>query len=253
MISRARPLLGTFVSIRTDGDERAVKAAFAAIEKVHRLMNVHSSEGDLARINRDAHRRPVCVHPWTYQVLAIARRISDASRGAFDVTLGRHGACYTDVELQDRNRVRLRRAARVDLSGIAKGFAVDRAVEALRRHNARHGSVNAGGDLRVFGDEIQELRVRLPDAPQLTLPLPPLREGAIATSGNYFGALLTDPRRRREIAVRGSITVGAPSCAVADALTKAVAAAVPGWKLLEQFNAVAFLVDRHGSLYTARR
>ena len=56
MISRARPLLGTFVSIRTDGDERAVNAAFAAIEKVHRLMNVHSSEGDLARINRLAAR-----------------------------------------------------------------------------------------------------------------------------------------------------------------------------------------------------
>ena len=75
MIARARPLLGTFVSIRTDGDERAMNAAFSAIEKVHRLMNVHSGEGDLARINRDAHRRPVRVHPWTYRVLAIARRI----------------------------------------------------------------------------------------------------------------------------------------------------------------------------------
>lgn len=252
MIARARPLLGTFVSIRTDGNERAVKSAFSAIEKVHQLMNVHSSEGDLARINRDAHRAPVRVHPWTYQVLAIARRISDASRGAFDVTLGWHGACHADVELQDGDRVRLRRAARVDLSGVAKGFAVDVAVEALRRHKARHGSVNAGGDLRVFGDRVQALRVRLPHAPELTLPLLSLREGAIATSGSYFGSILTDPRARRKTAVEGSITVSAPSCAVADALAKAVAVAGPKRELLKQFNAVAFLVDRHGTLYTAR-
>jgi len=252
MISRARPLLGTFVCIRTDGDERAVKAAFSAIEKVHRLMNVHSSEGDLARINRDAHRRPIRVHPWTYRVLAIARRISDASAGAFDVTLGRHGACHTDVDLQDANRVRLRRAARLDLSGIAKGFAVDRAVEALRRHNARQGSVNAGGDLRVFGEKMQELHVRVPHAPQLTLPLPSTREGAFATSGNYFGSSLTDPRTRSESRGEESITVGAPSCVVADALTKVVAATGPRRELLRQFNAVAFLVDRNGTLYAAR-
>lgn len=252
MISRARPLLGTFVSIRTDGDERAVKAAFRAIETVHRLMNAHSDAGDLARINRGAHYRPIRVHPWTYQVLATARRISDASDGAFDVTLGRHGARYTDIDLTIANSVRLRRAACLDLSGIAKGFAIDSAVEALRRHNARQGSVNAGGDLRVFGDQVQDLRVRMPHAPRLTLPLPPTREGAFATSGNYFGSTLTDPRARRKTGVEESITVGAPSCVVADALTKAVAIAGPKPELLRQFNAVAFLVDRNGTLYAAR-
>jgi thiamine biosynthesis lipoprotein len=252
MISRARPLLGTFVCIRTDGDEPAIRAAFRAIETVQRLMNVHSGESDLARINRGAHRRAICVHPWTYQVLAIARRISDASGGAFDVTLGRHGARHTDVDLQDANRVRLRRTARLDLSGIAKGFAVDKAVEALRRHHARQGSVNAGGDLRVFGDEVQDLRVRVPHAPHLTLPLPSTREGAFATSGNYFGSTLRDPRTGSETGVEESITVGAPSCVVADALTKVVAAAGPKRGLLRHFNAVAFLVDRNGTLYAAR-
>lgn len=252
MISRARPLLGTFVSIRTDAGEDAVKAAFSAIEQVHRLMNVHASEGDLARINRHAHRRPVRVHPWTYRVLALARKISEASAGAFDVTLGENGACHADVELQDGSRVRLRRAARLDLSGIAKGFAVDKAVERLRRYKARYGSVNAGGDLRVFGDELQDLRVRVPQAPHLALPLARTREGAFATSGNYFGSTLTDPRARRETGVEESITVSARSCAVADALTKAVAAAGPKQELLGQFNAVAFLVDRNGTLYSAR-
>jgi thiamine biosynthesis lipoprotein len=252
MISRARPILGTFVSIRANADERAMEAAFSAIEQVHRLMNVHSCEGDLARINRSAHRRAVRVHPWTRRVLAVARRISDASEGAFDVTLGREGASYSDIDLLDGNRVRLRRAARVDLSGIAKGFAVDRAVEALRRRNVRSGSVNAGGDLRVFGDDLQDLRVRLPHAPQLTVPLPPARNGAFATSGGYFGSTLAEPRRGRETSIEGSITIGAPSCVVADALTKAVAAVGPKPELLKHFNAVAFLVDANGTLYAPR-
>ncbi len=252
MISRARPLLGTIVSIRADADEGAVKAAFDAIEQVHFLMNVHSSEGDLASINRDARRRPVLVHPWTMEVLATARQISDASGGAFDVTMARQGACHTDVELQYGSKVRLRKPARLDLSGIAKGFAVDKAVAALRERGVRSGSVNAGGDIRVFGDKLQNLRVRVPDNPTLTLPLPPAREGAFATSGEYFGAILTDPRSHREIGMVGSITVAAPSCAVADALTKAIAAAGPEPGLLRHFNARAFLVHRKGTLYAAR-
>jgi len=252
MISRARPILGTFVSIRAEADERAVAAAFSAIEQVHQLMNVHSSEGDLARINRCAHRRAVRVHPWTCRVLAIARRISEASAGAFDVTLGRHSASYSDIELLDGNRVRLRRAARLDLGGIAKGFAVDKAVEALHRHKAWSGSVNAGGDLRVFGPNLQDLRVRVPRAPQLTISLPPAREGAFATSAGYFGSTLADPRSGCEAGIEGSLTIGAPSCVVADALTKAVAAAGPKPELLRRFDAAAFLVDTNGTLYAAR-
>jgi thiamine biosynthesis lipoprotein len=252
MISRARPLLGTLVSIRADAGEAAVKAAFSAIEQVHALMNVHSSEGDLARINRSAHRRAVRVHPWTRQVLAIARRVSEASAGAFDVTLGRHGACFTDIELLEADRVRLRRAARVDLSGIAKGFAVDKAVEALRRHKVRSGSVNAGGDLRVFGEKPQHLRVRMPGAPQLTIPLPAAPEAAFATSGGYFGSTRTEPRGGGESRIEGSITIRARSCVVADALTKAVVAADPKPELLRQFDAVAFLLATNGTLYAAR-
>ena len=58
MIARARPLLGTLVSIRADGGERHLDAAFRAVGRVHRLMNFHSAEGDVARVNRSAGRRP---------------------------------------------------------------------------------------------------------------------------------------------------------------------------------------------------
>ena len=252
MISRARPLLGTIVSIRASAEERALVRAFGAIERVHALMSAHSERGDVARINREAHRRPVRVHPWTMEVLRCAHAVSDASRGAFDVTLGRLGASWEDVLLLPDRRVRLRRPAMLDLGGVAKGFAVDLAVRTLRRLRARAGSVNAGGDLRVFGDAEQMIRLRLPGAAAAAAPLFAMREGSCATSGSYFGSRQVDARDGSELCSDYSITVCASSCMLADALTKAVAAIGPQPGLLQRFGAHAYLVDRSGMLYAAR-
>ena len=82
MIARARPLLGTMVSIRAQSDEAGMQAAFDAVERVHTLMSPQSEHGDLARLHREAHRRPVRVHPWTFRVLRCARAISHASARA---------------------------------------------------------------------------------------------------------------------------------------------------------------------------
>src|SRR5258706_75193 len=133
MNCRAGPFLGMFVSIRTDGDDGAVDAAFAAIERVHRLMSPQDPDSDLSRINRRAQRRPVEVHPWTYAVLRSAQAMSRASAGIFDITEGRYGARHEDVELIEGRRGRLRSRARLDLGGIAKGFPGDRGVQALTR------------------------------------------------------------------------------------------------------------------------
>ena len=252
MKNRARPLLGTIVAIRADATHAAIDAAFKAIERVHFLMNAHSSAGDIAAINRTACRRPVPVHAWTFRVLAAALRISRASAGAFDPTLGR-GATHEDIVLLPGRRVRLRRRARLDLGGIAKGFAVDRAVEALRRHGARAGCVNAGGDLRLFGRAPQVVRVRLPSEPSASVVLATARERAFATSAAYFGGMHIDARRGRRLRLQSSITVSAPSCMVADALTKAVAAAGPMPDLLARFRAQAYLVDGQGAIHAPRR
>ncbi|HEX2565268.1 MAG TPA: FAD:protein FMN transferase [Burkholderiales bacterium] len=251
MITRARALLGTLVSIRTDGDENAVSGALALVEQVQRLMSAHSDDSDLARINRLAHARAVSVHPWTFRVLRTAQAVSCASGGAFDAALG-HGASWRDVELLQGGKVRLARRARLDLGGIAKGFAVDLAVAALQRRGASQGSVNAGGDLAVFGKRPQLVRVRVPGDPRLAVPLARTCARAFATSGSYFNDELVDGRDRRRLRMTHSITVSARSCMVADALTKAVAALGPQRALLERFAAHAYLVDRHGTLHTPR-
>ena len=252
MISRARPLLGTLVSIRAQAEESAVVRAFAAIERVHSLMSLQSAHGDLCRINAEAHRRAVRVHPWTLRVLRGAAAISRASRGAFDITLGRLGAAHDEVMLLPDGRVRLRRRASLDLGGIAKGFAVDLAVAVLRRNGARAGSVNAGGDLRVFGAAEQSVRVRLPGDCALAAPLLALRDASCATSGSYFGSRQVDARRRRTLCSGYSVTVRAPTCMVADALTKAVAALGPQPALLRRFGAQAYLVDAAGTVHAPR-
>ena len=201
---RARPLLGTVVEIAATGSTfvgavMAVEVAFAAVQDVHRLMSFHELESDVSRINVARAGETVVVNPHTHRVLRFARKLSAASSGVFDVTVGdtlvRHGflpapdaedsrpreATWRDLELPEGNGVRWRRAGRIDLGGIAKGYAVDMAVENLQSCGATSGVVNAGGDLRVFG-EPQPVHVRLPDAPGMLVALGLFADCALATS-----------------------------------------------------------------------
>lgn len=230
MLSRCRPLLGTFVEISADRDD-AVEAAFAAVERVHRLMSAHQPDSDVSRINRRAHEAPVIVDPWTIAVLERAQFWSRHSDGAFDVVragklavdagyLPRHAdqphpsACHwAELEI-DGNAAQLARAGCVDLGGIAKGFAVDKAVEALRSAGAEYGLVNAGGDLAGFGHEwpatIVEPTARRPVA-EVTV-----EDDAIATSAVDGASSHLPGRDDRYV----SATVRAPTCIDADALAK---------------------------------
>ena len=144
-----------------------IDAAFEAVASVHRLMSFHEPDSDVSRLNRLASVHPVSVDPWTYEVLRIAVELHFRSRGAFDITIAPDlqalgllpglGEGSRDVpEARSANQVELlgdkmvRFAGpgiRIDLGGIAKGFAVDRALDALRGFGIVNGLVNAGGDL----------------------------------------------------------------------------------------------------------
>src|SRR5262245_63421635 len=99
-IRRARPLLGTFVEITARGEdpwhlERAVEAAFDAIERVHRLMSYQAPDSDVSRLNRADGGAPIAIHPWTYAVLRASLELRVQSIGLFDIAvapaLERHG------------------------------------------------------------------------------------------------------------------------------------------------------------------
>lgn len=251
MIRRARALLGTIVAISCDADESALDRAFATIERVHGLMNFHSDAGDVARLNAAPPRTAISVDRWTYRVLRFASSMARASAGAFDIATPDASGTHRDVDLLGANRVMFRRRTRLDLGGVAKGFAVDRAVAALRRAGALRGCVNAGGDLRRFGPQHEPVRVRLPGAPARSLSLPPSRGEAFATSAGYFGGSIHDRLAARRLRLESSITVCAPTCMAADALTKVVAIRGPDPELLRRFRAKAFAVDWQGRLYAA--
>lgn len=250
MIRRARPLLGTVVTIGTDGPMAAVDAAFAVAERVHLLMSAQRAESDIGRINRQADHAPVAVDPWTFSVLERALQISAQTAGTFDIVVPGSGARYTDLVLQN-GRVSLRRPARIDVSGIAKGFAVDAAVEALQAAGAPAGCVNAGGDLRLFGDWPDAVHVRSPADLATAVRLPATAQRAFATSSGYYGSRLDDPRTGQTVKLAWSVTVAASTCLVADALTKAVALLGPVRALLDAFRATAFAVDADGKLHAA--
>lgn len=244
VIRRARPLLGTFVEITAWGLEEtalrsAIDRAFHTIERLQSRLSVHDAASEVSRLNREANARPVRVSGDTWRVLRAAVRLSRQSGGAFDVTATRARAsrrhCFLagsfhDIKFLAARRVRFARPLRIDLGGIAKGYCVDRAVAELRRCGARAGLVNAGGDLRVFGERTFALHLRHPADPSQLVPWNRIRDAAVATSASYAtgrrrcAGFVVDGRSGVRIGPGISVTVRASSALVADALTKVIAA-----------------------------
>jgi FAD:protein FMN transferase len=245
-LRRARPLLGTIVDLSGNG---TLDRGFAAIAKVHRLMSVHDPASDISRLNREAFAKPVRVHAWTWRVLKAAQEFAQESDGIFDITVAHRLGDWRDIVPEGNHQVRFRRPVTVDLGGIAKGFAVDRAVEALRRAGVSSGIVNAGGDARVFGPKSRAIHLRNPVEPTLVSGTLRARNRAFATSATYFARhALIDGQSRRAMTDLISVTVAAADCMTADALTKIVFVlrekAAP---LLARHGADALLLERDGS------
>jgi len=273
-VERARPLLGTVVAVRVEGAsgwiDGAVERAFDAIADVQRRMSFHDPDSELSRLNRAAVHAPQVVSAPTWRVLRAALALARASDGRFDPTIGGRlvawrqlpapdstdvdpATTWRDVELGRERSVHFRKPLWLDLGGIAKGYAVDRAVAVLRAAGMRGGVVNAGGDLRAFGDALEVVHVREPNDPARSRPLLHLRDGAVATSAGYFStrdgrSALVDTRRDGSLGHDVSVTVCAPRALWADALTKVVladaAAAVP---LLQRLHAQAALLGGAGA------
>ena len=281
MMQRAQPWLGTLIGISLpaplpgqDGQaSAAIDAAFAAVALVHRHMSFHDPASDVAIINRLLPYQSAMVHPETAAVLRCALLLEDASNGLFNIACGdllaawgylpagenfafgqqRSEPLSRHIITIDANGCVTRlRPGLIDLGGIAKGHAVDLAVAALRTAGVTTACVNAGGDLRAFGVCDFPVVVRNPRAPTrvgLTLQL---RDQALATSACYFSTRRVDGITRSALIngidgmpVTGqrSASVQAPTCMLADGLTKVViATGDTSHSLLARFSATALLL-----------
>lgn len=267
LVRRRIPVMGTVAEIAIPTrNERwahvAIDAAFAELRRIDHTMSRFRSDSDVGRLN-EAGGAWTPVSTDTGEVLSRAIRWAERSRGRFDPCLG--GASelwdvahrsippgrdrwvgYAGAELWRTldvegtaagARARLDAPmARVDLGGIAKGFGVDRAVDALRGFGVTDGLVNVGGDLVALGADASGdpwvVGVRSPDDPGRMVATLRASDAAIATSGDYLRFFehegrryhhLLDPvtGRPRRTATR-SLTVRAPLCVDADAAATAL-------------------------------
>lgn len=272
-IARARPWLGTIVVLRVGGLSEArardaIETAFAEIGAGHRCMSFHEHGSDLSRLHRAA-GAAIAVDRRTYEVLERAIAIAAESDGLFDPSIGSRlvewnllprpiggidpdpRATWRDIELLGDSRVRLRRQLWIDLGGIAKGFAVDRALAILREHGATSASVNAGGDLARFGAGHEA--VALDTGSGGCAVAVELGSEAVATSSGFPHArrharawrnVHVHGRERHATGVRRSVSVVACSCCTADALTKVLLADLrAGEALLRRHRARAYVFD----------
>lgn len=287
MMRRAQPWLGTLVEISVpDGDGPgsehigpAIGAAFSAIALVHRRMSFHDPGSDVSAINRLAIGDGVFVHAATAEVLRCAGMLEVASDGIFNLACGQRLASWgylptpgaaegsaspadlsapgqplprAVIAVDASGRVTRCSAGWIDLGGIAKGYAVDRAVAVLQAQGVAAGCVNAGGDLRAFGPHAFSIQVRDPRMVGRVGRALQLQGQALATSACYFSqrdiggrahSALINGTDGRPVVVNTSASVQAPSCMLADGLTKIVmASGNVCHPLLAQFGATAFII-----------
>jgi len=230
-------------------------------------MSFQDNASDISRMNQGAARAPVTVHPHTFRVLAWAARMAQLSQGLFDASIGSTlvewgllaapdaealpdaRVTFRDIELGSGGRVFFKRPLWIDLGGIAKGYAVDRAVAALHACGIRSACVNAGGDLRMVGQETERVAIRTAVPTPDVLPILAIRSGALATSCGANSSRFHAGERvschvsgvtRRALDASTTVSVLAGRCVIADALTKVVLAdEVAAAPLLRRFQAVA--------------
>jgi thiamine biosynthesis lipoprotein len=274
----SRFLLGTVVKItvREESSEkaqRAVEAAFQRIREIESLMSIYKEGSEASSLNRKAGKEAVKVSPEVFKVIKKSLRYSEITEGAFDITLGILGESwgfkdkkyrlpqeeevrkglrlvnYKDILLdEERGTIRFRKKGmRIDLGGVAKGYAVEEAIKELRKEEIRKALVNAGGDIQGMGEREWKIGLKHPRKKGETLATLKLKNQAVATSGDYEKFFfkgerryhhLLDPQTGKPAQGSISVTILAPGATIADILATAVFVLGPskGMELIEKLE-----------------
>jgi thiamine biosynthesis lipoprotein len=258
--------MGTWASLTVVTADSAGVAdlAYESLVVLHRvdsLMSNWTDVSDVARINREASRKRVVVHPEVAEVLAFALQVGRESGGAFDITIeplvrawgflggtprvpSQHdinaalelvGQDNLDFHHRDGTLKFTKDNVRIDLGGIAKGYGVDRVAQLLRRFGVADALVDLSGNMVALGNAAGRtgwtLGVRDPSGTHPYLARIVLENEAIATSADYeqfvdadgkrYGHII-DPRTGWSARGLASVTVVADQAMVADAWATAL-------------------------------
>lgn len=267
-----RLVMGTLAHIivvakDTNTCQKCIEDAFAAMDLVDTQMSDYKSDSEISLVNQNATKYPVQVGKSTFEVLQRSIEFSKMTNGAFDITVGplvdlfraekeshiapsqeqideaKSKVGYEKLILDPNNRtVRFTvDGMRLDLGGIAKGYGIDKAIEAIQSDGALGAMVDIGGDVRCFGIPskgkktwmigIQDPNIS-PDTPNGNIILKlKITDDAVATSGDYQQFVMINGKKYSHIMNRrtgtsaeglSSVTIIADNATDADALATAV-------------------------------
>ena len=287
-----REMMDTWVTITVYDREKtraehAIEAAFARMMKIEEIASIYDENAEAYMLNEQG--RLDDPSPELIEIIDAAKHYYKISKGAFDITaepllelwdykegvekqfwelepVTQQQAIAQAMTLLGADRIRmisspdraiiLDPGMKITLGGIAKGYAVDQGLEVLHQQGIEHALIDAGGDIGVFGgkpnQEKWELALRNPKDAGTSVVTFAIRDGAIATSGNYerffdpsaeIGHIM-DPRTGYSSHASSSASVVAPSCTQADALATAVFVLGPkdGISLVDTVDGVEALI-----------
>src|SRR5574341_122574 len=295
-VQKTESIMGTDVTITVVAPsagkgEVAIDAAMEELRRLDRMMSLYKDGSEITRVNLAAGEHSVTVSREMIEVVEHARRISELSGGAFDATIGplvvlwqmklREGAVPSDREIKavltrvdyrdiliDKKGPTIfltRKGMILDLGGAAKGYAADRAAEALRKQGTMNALVAVAGDIRAMGHREDgkpwRIGVQHPREAGKILAALELSDRSISTSGDYerftivnkkrFHHIL-DPRTGKPSEGTESVTVIGDQGAVLDPLTTALFVLGPekGMQLVKDLGYEAIFVDDKGTVLT---
>jgi len=258
-------LLDTLVEIKAYGRnkgkvEKAVDKAFQEMKRIEKLLNNYDPKSEISRLNRKA-GKAIPVSAETFEVVALSKSYGRQTGGAFDITVGplvklwdfggsKHLpgeqelekilplVNWKDIELnREKRTIRLaRKGMSLDLGGVAKGYAADKAIQILKQEGIRSALVTTGSTTRVIGEKPDEepwrIGIQHPRKEKEIIGTLSLKNQSVSTSGDYQQYFIKNGRRYHHILspqtgqpARGvmSVTVVTnKSCAEADILSTAI-------------------------------
>ena len=295
--SATENIMGTKVAVELWHEDSAVAAqSMAAVmddmRAVDNAMSPSITQSELYRVNQRAAYEPVVISAELFALIAKAQYFSKLSDGAFDISFASLGRFYSYRKSYRKNQasdqqqilsyleainyqfIELDKAhssirfnhpqLKIDLGGIAKGYAVDRAIELLRRQGIHSAIVSAGGDSRILGDRQGTpwvMGVRHPRKSKEYVVKLPLIDTAISTSGDYERFYMDgevrvhhilNPKTGLSASRVQSVSVLAPKAVDSDALstTVFVLGVQEGLALVNSMPGIdAVIIDSRGLLH----
>lgn len=282
ILESIRSLMGTSVAMAivhsdVDRGKEAMKLAFEEMSRIEDLMSVYKESSEVSSLNKNGFYEGASAD--TIYVIEKAKDYARLSKGAFSTAvpplleLWRRRADVGEppsekeigevLELVDDENIvveggdiTLKKVGMgITLGGIAKGYAVDKAIETLRENGVEHALVNAGGDIMTLGDKLGgvpwRIALRDPRDKRRSITVVGLRDRAIATSGNYEREHILDPRSGYPVRGLLGASVITDKAIDADALstTVFVLGEEAGREFVERFDGVEYhLVTGDGKI-----